>query len=146
MQVEPGRSLIQDGLPGQRPSRGLDAVVLLVLRVAVGVGAIVAGVRIQREHAILVRAADGWGIPLEPVPVLWVAVVVLVLFGVVCALGLASRLAALLLLIAALCIVATAGRVDGGLALFGGAALAVGALVIVARGGGSAQLIDRLDP
>lgn len=146
MQVETGRSLIQDGLPGQRPSRGLDAVVLLVVRLAVGIAAIVTGVRIQRDHAAYVRAADAWGIPVDPAPVLWAVIVVLVLFGVVCAVGLAPRLAAILILIAALCIVATAGRVDGGLALFGGAALALGALVIVARGGGAAQLLDRVDP
>jgi hypothetical protein len=42
--------------------------------------------------------------------------------------------------------VATAGRVDGGAPLIGGALLAVGCLIIVARGGGAAQLLDRVDP
>jgi hypothetical protein len=49
-------------------------------------------------------------------------------------------------LLVALVIVATAGRVDGGLPLIGGALLAVACLVLVARGGGASQLLDRVDP
>jgi hypothetical protein len=60
--------------------------------------------------------------------------------------GLATRLCALGVLLVALVIVATAGRVDGGLPLIGGALLAVACLVLVARGGGASQLLDRVDP
>jgi len=145
VQVDTGRSLIQDGLPGQRPSRGLDGVVLLILRVVVGGAAVVAGARLARGHADYVRAASDWDIPVDPSPVLWVVVGLLVFFGLMTLLGLATRLSALLLLIVALCIVATAGRVDGGLPLFGAGALALGSLILVARGGGAAQLLDRID-
>ncbi len=143
MQVDAGRSLLQDGLPGKRPSRGLDAVVLLVLRVVVGVAAIVAGARIGRSHAAYVQSAAE--VPLDPAPVLWVVVGLLVACGLLVAVGLTTRLGALILLVVALCIVGTTGRVDGGLALFGGAALALGSLILVARGGGAAQLLDRID-
>ena len=70
----------------------------------------------------------------------------LVLFGLMLMLGVASRLSAFVVLVVALVIVATAGRVDGGVPLIGGALLAVGCLIIVARGGGAAQLLDRIDP
>ena len=72
--------------------------------------------------------------------------VLLVLFGLMLMLGVASRLSAFVVLVVALVIVATAGRVDGGAPLIGGALLAVGCLIIVARGGGAAQLLDRIDP
>lgn len=146
MQVETGRSLIQDGMPGRRPSRGLDAIVLLVVRLAVGAAAVVAGVRLQRGHAALVDAAGDWGVSAAPSPLVWIVTVALIVAGVVCLVGLAPRFAAIVILLCALCIVGTAGRVDGGLPLFGGGALALGALVIVGRGGGAALLLDRLDP
>jgi uncharacterized membrane protein YphA (DoxX/SURF4 family) len=61
-------------------------------------------------------------------------------------LGVAARLVALLALVVCLVAVATAGRVEGGLALWGPAALAVGCLLVVWRGGGGAQLLNRIDP
>ena len=48
-------------------------------------------------------------------------------------------------LLVVLVLVATAGRVDGGVPLFGGALLAAGCLVLLARGGGARQLLDRID-
>ena len=51
-----------------------------------------------------------------------------------------------MLLVLALAIVATAGRVEGGVPLIGGALLAFGCLVIVARGGGRGELLGRIDP
>ena len=70
----------------------------------------------------------------------------LLLLGIGLVLGLASRLCALLLLVVALVIVATAGRSEGGAPLYGGALLALGCLLVVARGGGRPQLLDRVDP
>lgn len=61
-------------------------------------------------------------------------------------LGLAARLVALVALLVCLAAVAGAGRVEGGLALWGPAALAVGCLLVVWRGGGGAQLLNRIDP
>ena len=61
-------------------------------------------------------------------------------------LGLATRLGALVLCVAMLGAVATAGRVDGGFHLVAPPVLALFCLVLVARGGGRWQLLDRVDP
>ena len=140
------RSLIDLGIPETTPrSRGLDGVALVFVRVLVGVAALVVGVLNLRGHAGVALHAQDWGLP-APSLLAWVGVVLLVLFGLMLTLGVASRLSALVVLGVALVIVATAGRVDGGAPLIGGALLAVGCLIIVARGGGAAQLLDRVDP
>jgi len=140
------RSLIDIGIPETTPrSRGLNVVVLLFVRVLVGVAAFVVGILNLRGHAVVALHAQDWGLP-APSLLTWVGVVLLVLFGLMLMLGLASRLSAFVVLVVALVIVATAGRVDGGAPLIGGALLAVGCLIIVARGGGAAQLLDRIDP
>ena len=61
-------------------------------------------------------------------------------------LGLATRLGALILCLDMLGAVATAGRVDGGVHLVAPPVLALLCLVLVARGGGRWQLLDRVDP
>ena len=139
-----GRSLIESGLPGARRTRGLDGPLLLVLRLLVGLAAIGLGVRVVRAHATYVTAASDWGLP-APASLLWAAAALVILAGLLIVLGLAARLGALVVLLVALVAVASAGRVDGALALYGSAALAVGALVVLWRGGGSGQLLDRLD-
>ena len=140
------RSLIDLGIPETtRRSRGLNVVVLMFVRVLVGVAALVVGVLNLRGHAVVALHAKEWGLP-APSLLTWVGVVLLVLFGLMLMLGVASRLSAFVVLVVTLVMVATAGRVDGGVPLIGGALLAVGCLIIVARGGGAAQLLDRIDP
>ncbi len=140
------RSLLERGLPpfGGR-SRGLDAVVLFFVRVCAGVAGLVVGVLHVRTHGTLALDTAAWGLPWPP-PAPWLGVALLMLFGAALLLGLASRLAALVLLVIALVMVATVGRVEGGLPLIGGGLLAVACLIVVARGGGAAQLLDRIDP
>ena len=140
------RSLIDLGIPERTPrSRGLNGVALMFVRVLVGVVALVVGVLNLRGHAVVALHAEDWGLP-APSLLTWVGVVLLVLFGLMLMLGVASRLSAFVVLVVTLVMVATAGRVDGGAPLIGGALLAVGCLIIVARGGGAAQLLDRIDP
>ena len=157
MASDGGRSLIEGGVPAAPPSliaggvpqaprqRGFAALALLLIRVAVGAGVLVLAVRILRGHAAFATAAPDWDLP-APSPLLWGGGGLLVLCGVALVLGLASRLAALVVLVACLVAVATAGRVLGGLALWGPALIAVGCLVVVWRGGGGAQLVHRIDP
>lgn len=140
------RSLLERGLPpfGGR-SRGLDVVVLFFVRVLAGVAGLVIGVLHARTNHTFASHAAAWGLP-APSLTTWLGVALLMLFGAVLLLGLASRLAALVLLVIALVMVATLGRVEGGLPLLGGGLLAVACLIVVARGGGAAQLLDRIDP
>ncbi len=140
------RSLLERGLPpfGGR-SRGLDAVVLFFVRVLAGVTGLVIGVLHARTSHTFASHAVAWGLP-APTLTTWLGVALLMLFGAALLLGLASRLAALVLLVIALVMVATLGRVEGGLPLLGGGLLAVACLIVVARGGGAAQLLDRIDP
>lgn len=138
-------SLIGGGIPDDRPQRGFAALLLLVVRLACGAGALVLAVRILRGHADLAAAAPAWGLP-APGPALWVGGGLLVLCGLMLVLGIGARLTALVALLVCLVAVATAGRVAGGLALWGPAALAVGCLLVVWRGGGGAQLLNRIDP
>ena len=141
-----GASLIEQGMPGQNaPVPGRATVVLLFVRVLSGVAAIAVGVLDAFGHAAIVRHAAAWSLPAPSIAV-WLGTVLLIILGLGLVLGLASRLCALLLLIVVLIIVATAGRVEGGVPLIGGALLAVGCLVVVARGGGRPQLLDRVDP
>lgn len=140
------RNLIDLGIPETTPrSRGLNVVVLLFVRVLVGVAAIVVGILNLRGHAAVALHAKDWGLP-APSLLTWIGLALLVLFGLMLMLGVASRLSAFVVLVVALVIVATAGRVEGGAPLIGGALLAAGCLIIVARGGGAAQLLDRIDP
>jgi uncharacterized membrane protein YphA (DoxX/SURF4 family) len=136
--ADPGeRSLIEGGIPARPPSLisgGIPDERREAARAA-----------LLRGHADLAAAAPDWGLP-APGPVLWVGGGLLVLCGLALVLGIAARLAALLALVTCLAAVATAGRVDGGLALWGPAALAVGCLLVVWRGGGGAQLLNRIDP
>lgn len=138
-------SLIEQGMPGQVPAARRPSSLLALLRIAVGLAALGAGVRLALGHQATAEHAAGWAVPAPTVAVLACAVA-LVVFGLMLLLGLASRLCALVLLAVALAIVATAGRVEGGLPLIGGALLAAACLPIVARGGGPGALLDRIDP
>ena len=141
-----GLSLIEHGMPGQNaPATGRGTVLFLFVRVLTGVAAILVAVLDAIGHATIVRHAASWSLPAPSITV-WLGTVLLLLLGIGLVLGLASRLCALLLLVVALVIVATAGRSEGGVPLYGGALLALGCLLVVARGGGRPQLLDRVDP
>ena len=119
-------SLIEHGMPGQNaPIRRRPSPLLALLRILTGLAAIAGGALLAPQ---------------------WLAAAPLAVLGLLLVLGVAPRLVALALLAVVLAIVATIGRVDGGVPLFGGAGLAVALLVLVARGGGSGTLLDRVDP
>ena len=119
-------SLIEDGMPGQNaPLRRRRSPLLALLRLATGLAAIAGGALLAPQ---------------------WLAAVPLAVLGLLLVVGIAPRLVALVLLAVVLAIVATIGRVDGGVPLIGGAVLAVALLVIVGRGGGPGTLLDRVDP
>ncbi|MEI8261671.1 MAG: DoxX family membrane protein, partial [Actinomycetes bacterium] len=114
-----GRSLIEHGMPGQNaPATGRGTVLFLFVRVLTGVAAILVAILDARGHATLVRHAAQWSLP-APSFTVWLGTLLLLVLGIGLLLGLASRLCALLLLIVALVIVATAGRSEGGVPLYG---------------------------
>ena len=140
------RSLIEHGIPGQNaPVRRRPSPLLALLRLITGLAVLAVGVLNALGHAAVARHAADWGLP-APSILTWIGVALLLVFGLGLLLGVASRLCALVLLAVVLVIVATAGRVEGGLPLIGGAVLAVALLVLIARGGGAGALLDRVDP
>ena len=128
-----------------RAARGLGLLLLLLVRIVVAVPLVITGVRVVLGQQAAARDAAAWGVP-SPSLLAWVGGGVLVLFGLVLLTGLACRLAALVLLLVALLVIVTGGRVDGGTTLVAASLISVGCIVIVARGGGSAQLLDRVAP
>lgn len=128
-----------------RAASGLRLLLLLFVRIVVAVPLVLTGIRVLLGQQAAARDAAAWGIP-SPSLLAWIGGVVLVLFGLVLLTGLACRLAALVLLLVALLVIATGGRVDGGLTLVAASLISVGCIVVVARGGGAAQLLDRVAP
>jgi uncharacterized membrane protein YphA (DoxX/SURF4 family) len=120
-------------------------VLLALLRVAIGVVFIGAGVRKLSDRATSNANFDHWGVP-APTTMVVVISVLEIICGLLVLLGLATRLGALVLCIDMLGAVATAGRIDGGFHLVVPPVLALLCLVLVARGGGRWQLLDRVDP
>jgi putative oxidoreductase len=120
-------------------------IVLAVLRVAVGL--VFLGTALQKltRHASTTADFKHWGLP-SPSAFVYAIALLELLCGLALVTGLATRLAALLLLCDMLGAVATAGRVDGGSYILVPPVLAVLLLVLTARGGGGWQLLDRLDP
>lgn len=123
----------------------MRAVVLATVRLVAGALFAGLGALTIADHTRWSERLDRWGIP-SPDTTTWIVGGLELAAGLVLLLGLSSRLAALLLLLVMLGAVATAGRVEGGVYLVAPPLLALACLVIVARGGGSWQLLDRLDP
>jgi uncharacterized membrane protein YphA (DoxX/SURF4 family) len=123
----------------------MRAIIVAVVRVAVGGLFVVQGIEKFAHHNADLRDFEHWGVPAASTAVFAVGGLE-VIAGLLLALGLATRLAALLLLFDMLGAAATAGRVDGGARLVVPALLVVILLVLAARGGGAWQLLDRIDP
>ena len=120
-------------------------VFLALLRIAIGLVFMGAGARKLGDRAATSADFDHWGLP-APGTVSLVIAGLVVVCGLLILLGLATRFGALVLCIDMLGAVATAGRIDGGLHLIAPPVLALLCLVLVARGGGRWQLLDRFDP
>jgi uncharacterized membrane protein YphA (DoxX/SURF4 family) len=120
-------------------------VFLALLRIVIGIVFIGAGVHKLGNRTAFAADFDRWGLPAPDTAVLVISALEIVC-GLLILLGLATRFGALLLCLDMLGAVATAGRIDGGPHLVGPPVLALLCLVLVARGGGRWQLLDRLDP
>lgn len=120
-------------------------VFLALLRIVIGLVFMGAGARKLGDRAATSADFDHWGLP-APGTVSLVIAGLEVVCGLLILLGLATRFGALVLCIDMLGAVATAGRIDGGLHLVAPPVLALLCLVLVARGGGRWQLLDRFDP
>jgi putative oxidoreductase len=120
-------------------------VFLALLRIAIGLVFIGTGVQKLSDREASNAHFDHWGLPSPSTAVLVISGLEIVC-GVLILLGLATRLGALLLCLDMLGAAATAGRIDGGVHLVAPPVLALLCLVLVARGGGRWQLLDRLDP
>ena len=120
-------------------------VFLALLRIVIGVVFIGTGVHKLGDRTAAAADFDHWGLPAPDTAVLVISGLE-VLCGVLILLGLATRFGALLLCLDMLGAVATAGRIDGGVHLVAPPVLALLCLVLVARGGGHWQLLDRVDP
>lgn len=120
-------------------------VVLALLRIVVGAVFVAAGAQKLRDRPTATANFDAWGLPSPSTFSLAIGVLEVVC-GLLVLLGLATRFGALLLLFDMLGAVATAGRVDGGMHLVAPPILALLCLILVARGGGRWQLLDRIDP
>jgi uncharacterized membrane protein YphA (DoxX/SURF4 family) len=120
-------------------------VLLAFLRIAVGGVFIATGVAKLRGPAAAVKNFEHWGVP-APSTAVYVVAGLEVVCGLLLLLGLAPRLAALVLGLDMLGALATAGRVDHGVYLAVPGALALCCLVLLARGGGRWLLLDAVDP
>jgi uncharacterized membrane protein YphA (DoxX/SURF4 family) len=127
------------------PPRTGGSVVLALVRVVVGLVFVVASLEKFVSHSTAVAHFRHWGLP-SPSLFVYVIGAVELLAGAALALGLATRTAALLLLADMVGAVATAGRVDGGMHVVVPPFLGLLSLILLARGGGRWQLLDRFDP
>jgi uncharacterized membrane protein YphA (DoxX/SURF4 family) len=128
-----------------RPFDDRPAIGIALVRFALALLVLAAGVlQVQRHHAA-VADARVWGLPSPSFTGIAIAVIAIVL-GVVLLLGLAPRLAAWLILALAVFVMIVAGRTDGGFYITLPPVIIVLALIVIGAGGGRWALVDRIDP
>jgi uncharacterized membrane protein YphA (DoxX/SURF4 family) len=121
------------------------AIGVALVRFALALLVILAGVfQMQRHHAA-VADARVWGLPSPEFTGIALPVFAVIL-GVVLLLGLAPRLAAWLILALAVLVMIVAGRTDGGFYITLPPVIIVLALIVIGAGGGRWALVDRIDP
>jgi uncharacterized membrane protein YphA (DoxX/SURF4 family) len=121
------------------------AIGIALVRFALAMLVIVAGVfQLQRHHAAVADART-WGLPSPHIAGTAVPVIAIGL-GTVLLLGLAPRLAAWLILIEAAFLMWVAGRTDGGFYLTLPPVIITLSLIVIGAGGGRWALVDRVDP
>lgn len=121
------------------------AIGVALVRFALALLVIAAGVfQVQRHHAA-VADARVWGLPAPDVSGIALPVLAIVL-GVVLLLGLAPRLAAWLILALTVLVMILAGRTDGGFYITLPPVIIVLSLIVIGAGGGRWALVDRIDP
>ena len=132
-------------MSARTPFDDQPAIGVALVRFALALLVIAAGVfQVQRHHAA-VADARVWGLPSPSFSGIALPVLAIVL-GVILLLGLAPRLAAWLILFLALLVMWVAGRTDGGFYLTLPPVIIVLALIVIGAGGGRWALVDRVDP
>jgi uncharacterized membrane protein YphA (DoxX/SURF4 family) len=121
------------------------AIGVALVRFALALLVIAAGVfQVQRHHAA-VADARVWGLPSPDFSGIAIPVLAIVL-GVAMLLGLAPRLTAWLILALTVLVMIVAGRTDGGFYITLPPVIIVLALIVIGAGGGRWALVDRIDP
>jgi uncharacterized membrane protein YphA (DoxX/SURF4 family) len=129
----------------RNPFDDRPAIGVALVRFALALLVIVAGVfQVQRHHAA-VADARVWGLPAPDFSGMALPVLA-ILLGVVLLLGLAPRLAAWLILAEAVLVMIVGGRTDGGFYITLPPVIIVLALIVIGAGGGRWALVDRIDP
>ena len=132
-------------MSSRSPFDDRPAIGIALVRFALALLVIVAGVfQVQRHHAA-VSDARTWGLPSPNVTGIALPVIALVLAAILL-LGLAPRLAAWLILIEAGFVMWVGGRTDGGFYLTLPPVIIVLCLIVIGAGGGRWALVDRVDP
>jgi uncharacterized membrane protein YphA (DoxX/SURF4 family) len=129
----------------RNPFDDRPAIGVALVRFALSLLVIVAGVfQVQRHHAA-VADARVWGLPSPDISGIAVPAVAIAL-GVILFLGLAPRLAGWLILAETVLVLVVAGRTDGGFYITLPPVYILLALIVIGAGGGRWALVDRLDP
>jgi uncharacterized membrane protein YphA (DoxX/SURF4 family) len=132
-------------MSSRSPFDDRPAIGIALVRFALALLVIVAGLfQVQRHHAA-VSDARTWGLPAPHITGIALPVIALVL-AVILLFGLASRLAAWLILIEAGLVMWVGGRTDGGFYLTLPPVIIVLCLIVIGAGGGRWALLDRVDP
>jgi uncharacterized membrane protein YphA (DoxX/SURF4 family) len=127
------------------PFEDRPAIGIALVRFALALLVIAAGVfQVQRHHAA-VADARVWGLPSPQTSGVALPVIAIAL-GAVLLLGLAPRLAAWLILAEAALVMWAGGRTDGGFYLTLPPVIIVLSLIVIGAGGGRWALLDRVDP
>jgi uncharacterized membrane protein YphA (DoxX/SURF4 family) len=132
-------------MSSRSPFDDRPAIGVALVRFALALLVIVAGLfQVQRHHAA-VSDAQTWGLPSPHITGIALPVIALVLAAILL-FGLASRLAAWLILIEAGLVMWVGGRTDGGFYLTLPPVIIVLCLIVIGAGGGRWALLDRVDP
>ena len=132
-------------MSSRSPFDDRPAIGIALVRFALALLVIVAGLfQVQRHHAA-VSDARTWGLPSPHISGIALPVIALVL-AVILLFGLAPRLAAWLILIEAGLVMWLGGRTDGGFYLTLPPVIIVLCLIVIGAGGGRWALLDRVDP
>jgi uncharacterized membrane protein YphA (DoxX/SURF4 family) len=132
-------------MSSRSPFDDRPAIGIALVRFALALLVIVAGLfQVQRHHAA-VSDARTWGLPSPHITGIALPVIALVLAAILL-FGLASRLAAWLILIEAGLVMWLGGRTDGGFYLTLPPVIIVLCLIVIGAGGGRWALLDRVDP
>ena len=132
-------------MSARNPFEDRPAVGVALVRFALALLVILAGVfQVQRHHAAVADARI-WGLPSPHFTGIALPVIAIAL-GVVLLLGLAPRLAAWLILALSILVMIVAGRTDGGFYVTLPPVIIVLALIVIGAGGGRWALVDRIDP